>query len=972
MSWFPSFSLSPPIRRRHSRTKLDVPRPSDGNADDRDDSNKNGSSRALGHGHGTYGPHPALNVDLQPVPPSPFSSPFPSPSPSPSPMPSPVPLLSAAERSDDTNHHSIASKSHDEKGTSPTTSPSSGGHHPIPMPFFIRYLASDVSLCIFLLVLTLVTAASIIPLLLIHVFVPDKAPKPLLPTASDPPKEASAEMDLDGQNAGVSAGLNEATSTNGSSPLAAAIEESVPVYITILQFVWLLGPSLGTLVTYLYYRWWLAHHLLPDDQQSVSSASSSVAGATQEKPVVPTPIRPSPALTSDRLSIPPSTPPLPSETSESISASPVVVSPSLPLLLSASPPAPASLDAPSAGSFLADSLLNAQSPSPQPSIEGAERSQSDESSTIGPGPPTQSRDAETVDDEEGEMGEGANESPPGAECGDAATILVRVEDEDGQQIDQDLKPTDSSIEKEAGETTRSGDESVPASGKAMLPLLKSGRLDRWSLHTPFSHVDSGVSMPFLLPFLGLSLPSLLEQTRHDDTSSKKRPWYERWGLSMVMATHLPRPSVRLSKWLFRTHYYCLQRLPPLVAFLIAVVVLPTIVPAVFAVSQYLIASLSGTQGWYDPEHLDLIYESFHLSRRVPAAVAILIGFIYELCVGVWWDIVPLSSADWGKGMGFAGASWIILACMEEIGWMGTLWPTTYFNHRIVRISKKIAEWIGSKKMEDTNRMQDEAVHDTRIAHAMETATSTSSSSSSSSAAPVTGSPSSPSHPHPHPRPHPSEWIHLTLSTFIVGLIWSAWHWPFILLKDYLPKGVGYVPGTVDTPLSFGFTMWIPRIIGTRFVQIYATLRSGSYWAAIIFHAAHNVMVFSYWARLPDYDPKRYPLARFMHAESGIPVVIMYVVAMIAIVMIGWRRHELKMMKRVHSKMEREVNVAAANKDASAASATSLDNRSAPVPLHQRMPSERESPMQMLLHAHAHSPKRRSSLTRRNSGVRHSH
>jgi cytochrome b561 len=85
-------------------------------------------------------------------------------------------------------------------------------------------------------------------------------------------------------------------------------------------------------------------------------------------------------------------------------------------------------------------------------------------------------------------------------------------------------------------------------------------------------------------------------------------------------------------------------------------------------------------------------------------------------------------------------------------------------------------------------------------------------------------------------------------------------------------------------------MWVPRIILTRFVNVYLTLGAGSHWAGIVFHAAHNVMVYSYWAALPDTDGTRFPFARFMHAESGVTVVILYAAAAFAIVR-KWKRQD---------------------------------------------------------------------------------
>lgn len=131
-------------------------------------------------------------------------------------------------------------------------------------------------------------------------------------------------------------------------------------------------------------------------------------------------------------------------------------------------------------------------------------------------------------------------------------------------------------------------------------------------------------------------------------------------------------------------------------------------------------------------------------------------------------------------------------------------------------------------------------------------------------------------------------------------------------------------------------MWVPRIILTRFVNVYVTLGAGSHWAGIVFHAAHNVMVYSYWAALPDTDGERFPMARFMHAESGITVVILYAAAAFAIVR-KWKQQD-----------EQHAQHADSGTGAAAALATAAARASNSNKLHLRQLRMREAPMRARL------------------------
>jgi len=440
-------------------------------------------------------------------------------------------------------------------------------------------------------------------------------------------------------------------------------------------------------------------------------------------------------------------------------------------------------------------------------------------------------------------------------------------------------------------------------------------------------------LPYL-PFLGMCLPELLLETRSKsaalmEAAAKRQPWYERLGLRLLFSTHLPQPQVPLRKWIFRTRYTRLQKWPRVAAFLVGAVVLPTLLTSLYGVLQYVIASGSGAQGWYNDAALAQLRSQLHLSENHSPAGTIILGFVYEAIVGCWWDIIPVSSADWGNGLGFSGASWIILAFIEEFGWMGGLFPLLYYSARVRHASAAITRWwykdnaashngaSGSPSTMLSPSMRIDVAPTPPSAVARGLRPSAPSAASSNSHHDLSAPPSNQATPAFGPvsavhspvmsraaagaaaaiatsdspvQSTATEWIHVTLVCLILGLIWSAWHWPFILLRDWLPHGVGYVPGTADTPLAYGFFMWVPRIIATRFVIVYFCISCGSFWGAVVYHAVHNVMVYSYWAILPDADGQRYPFARYMHAESGITIVVAYILTA-AIIVHVWKRHD---------------------------------------------------------------------------------
>jgi hypothetical protein len=598
---------------------------------------------------------------------------------------------------------------------------------------------------------------------------------------------------------------------NAHSSLALA-PPSLPLQVTVFQFIWLLSPSCSTLVLWLLLRRYERRHkkaaaaaasigisrsATPSSRSSSQLQAPPVEGETHAdadaavvvtSPLLhhPHPFRSHSSITA--LSIPGSPPP-----GRDLSSTPdsAARSDSAPLLtLQAAsreepPPAPPTLGLerlPEVPTTIAAALLQPMSPGQTSETEAEEKSQRDGHDQTAAAAPD---------------GAGVIDIPPEQLY---SVVGVRL---------SDWKP------------------SISIDTHAAIAVLRSA--------PPEDTTDPTTRYPYL-PFLGMPLPYLLLETRTRtslelEAARSRQPWFERLGLGMLLATHLPRPTQVLRRWIFRTRYTKLSRWPPLAAFLVAAVALPTTIASIMALSQYIIASASGAQvstrrvflarwsgtrkmfslsclsclfppaqGWYDSSALTHIRSSLLLSPRTSSFWSICVGFLYEVCAGVWWDVIPISSSDWGNGLGFSGASWIILAFLEELGWSGGLFPLLYYNQRVRRISAAINRWWYARQsmassadhegeaVSTRNADEEEKSIDREDNIAPDGARASHLAASSSSATP--------------PLPSASgEWVHLTCVCFLLGTVWSMWHWPFILLKQWMPIGVGYVPGTADTPLG---------------------------------------------------------------------------------------------------------------------------------------------------------------------------
>ena len=72
----------------------------------------------------------------------------------------------------------------------------------------------------------------------------------------------------------------------------------------------------------------------------------------------------------------------------------------------------------------------------------------------------------------------------------------------------------------------------------------------------------------------------------------------------------------------------------------------------------------------------------------------------------------------------------------------------------------------------------------------------------------------------------------TGTALISGLMWSAWHFPAILLTDY----------HAGTPAWFALSCFTAGVVGESFIFVWITRRSRSLWPAAILHGAHNTLI----------------------------------------------------------------------------------------------------------------------------------
>ncbi|KAF0696796.1 Aste57867_12458 [Aphanomyces stellatus] len=116
-----------------------------------------------------------------------------------------------------------------------------------------------------------------------------------------------------------------------------------------------------------------------------------------------------------------------------------------------------------------------------------------------------------------------------------------------------------------------------------------------------------------------------------------------------------------------------------------------------------------------------------------------------------------------------------------------------------------------------------------------------------------------------------------LASVVTGLVWAAWHWPFILAEKYklIPPGTGY--SVVDAPdfeVVSVLTIFTILLVGSRLIMCWIQGKS-SYviWSSTLYHASHCLFIVSVFGQLtsPLYEKTEdYP---YFSSEGSICLVV---------------------------------------------------------------------------------------------------
>lgn len=70
------------------------------------------------------------------------------------------------------------------------------------------------------------------------------------------------------------------------------------------------------------------------------------------------------------------------------------------------------------------------------------------------------------------------------------------------------------------------------------------------------------------------------------------------------------------------------------------------------------------------------------------------------------------------------------------------------------------------------------------------------------------------------------------TSFIVGVIWSLWHYPILMFADY----------NSGTPVWFGLSLFTIMVISLSFIYTWFRIKSKSLWPNVFLHATHNLYI----------------------------------------------------------------------------------------------------------------------------------
>jgi membrane protease YdiL (CAAX protease family) len=109
-----------------------------------------------------------------------------------------------------------------------------------------------------------------------------------------------------------------------------------------------------------------------------------------------------------------------------------------------------------------------------------------------------------------------------------------------------------------------------------------------------------------------------------------------------------------------------------------------------------------------------------------------------------------------------------------------------------------------------------------------------------------------------------ELFSVPVTSIIVGLYWSIWHYPAIIGGFYYGQGI---PLWVALP---GFTL---VLLGASIIRTALIHKSGSLWTGVILHTSHNVILMSVFSEMTV--KKEY--GAYLATETGIITGIVYVI-----------------------------------------------------------------------------------------------
>lgn len=115
-------------------------------------------------------------------------------------------------------------------------------------------------------------------------------------------------------------------------------------------------------------------------------------------------------------------------------------------------------------------------------------------------------------------------------------------------------------------------------------------------------------------------------------------------------------------------------------------------------------------------------------------------------------------------------------------------------------------------------------------------------------------------------PELAKFMSFTNVALISGLIWSAWHWPLILMGFY---------GAEGTPLSYQLFFFTLFLVSNSVTMTYLRFKTDSLWTAVIFHASGNVFIQKFFAPMTLANESS---AWYTDEFGAIPALIALVIA----------------------------------------------------------------------------------------------